>query len=189
MASASPVTGREDHTASPISTINMDELSHLKSITEDDVYQQLRRHFIRYGKGRPCDLPKVDGVTNGLLLKLYVIKEECNASFRELKDWLTKLVPNTESVSESRVYHTSAFYRSSKCVLMETVGLHHFFKKATAFIVYQTLSLLMDSNDVTFLEQHPIPSHLPVILLTKLLLIWKRLGLKNERDSLLFTNG
>ncbi|KAK3794430.1 hypothetical protein RRG08_047061 [Elysia crispata] len=104
MASASPVTGREDHTASPISTINIDELSHLKSITEDDVYQQLRRHFIRYGKGRPCDLPKVDGVTNGLLLKLYVIKEECNASFRELKDWLTKLVPNTESVSESRVY-------------------------------------------------------------------------------------
>ena len=72
---------------------------------------------------------------------------------------------------------------------METVGLHHFFKKATAFIVYQTLSLLIDSNDVTFLEQHPIPSHLPVILLTKLLLIWKRLGLKNERDSLLFTNG
>ncbi|GFN81880.1 hypothetical protein PoB_000838600 [Plakobranchus ocellatus] len=82
----------------------MDRLSSLKALTDNGLFEHLQRHFIRHGKGRPCDPPQVNGVTNGLLLTLYVMKEECSASFRQLREWLQKLVPHTEFVSESRIY-------------------------------------------------------------------------------------
>ena len=40
-------------------------------------------HFLKKGKGRRPDLPDVQ-MTNGLLLQLFFLREEANATYKEV---------------------------------------------------------------------------------------------------------
>ncbi|GFO14987.1 hypothetical protein PoB_004149200 [Plakobranchus ocellatus] len=99
----------------------------------DDVFQALSRHFHMSGKGRRPDLPQDLTLTNKLLLQLFILKEEGHESFRMLKAWLEKIVPDTVCLTESRMRRTimklleACKQKSSDEICQFMEGQHDFF--------------------------------------------------------------
>ncbi|GFS08823.1 hypothetical protein ElyMa_001283800, partial [Elysia marginata] len=126
------------------------------------------------GKGRRPGLPTLS-LTHNLLLKLYFLMLEGGQSYKELKSWLVKLIPNTECVTESRIIHqvNSILKRCSSCTVEEaeqflaeeydfhslqpplsTLGLNRLHLLGTQPYEHQKLSNTTLTNEVVVALEH-----------------------------------
>ncbi|GFR74711.1 hypothetical protein ElyMa_000436500 [Elysia marginata] len=114
---AHPSTGDTSALNENISDSNtVVSISKLKLLVDDDVYAALRRHILAKGQGRRPNLPPITELTNGLLMQLDLLRKETNATYGELKSWMSKLLPGTQDVSESKIKHrVSAILKAIPC--------------------------------------------------------------------------
>ncbi|GFR85261.1 secretory carrier-associated membrane protein [Elysia marginata] len=112
----------------------------LKTIIEDELYENLRDRFLHHGRGRPKMLPAIDEVTNKLLVQLAYIKEEGQKPDRVITDWLTEIQPDVGlmAASESHFSHLSVLTKR-KFVALPASERDAFLQK------YVDLSVISDS--------------------------------------------
>ncbi|GFO35966.1 hypothetical protein PoB_006247100 [Plakobranchus ocellatus] len=141
--------------------LEVQEPFNLQHLIDDDVFQALRKHFHMTGKGRRPDLPKNLVVTRGLLLQLYILKEESQESFKTLKVWLDKLAPELASVTEGRIKHRVTSIVESCKQMSQDVACQYLQAKHDFHALVGSLAEL-GLNRQHLLEGYNLPEQLPV---------------------------